>query len=124
VIIGDQDSQHAEVARVRLTPASGPRAHFLNSSESYLKLLAPHSREKPLGRQSVLIRDALDSTKYPLAPELKVLRELADKLRGDENPKARHAGCNHGAAGKKNKHRNSCRAVCPDLPKVLMRGRR
>ena len=38
-----------------------------------------------------LIRDALDSTKYPLAPEMKVLRDLADKLRGEENPKAR--GC-------------------------------
>jgi hypothetical protein len=93
-------------------------------------LLAPHSREKPLRARialpelSVLIRDALDSTKYPLAPKLKVLRELADKLRGDENPKARHAGSKHGAAGKKNKHRNSCRAVCPDLPNVLMRGRR
>jgi hypothetical protein len=36
-----------------------------------------------------LIRDALDSAKYPLAPELKVLRDLADKLRGEENPKAR-----------------------------------
>ena len=36
-----------------------------------------------------LIRDAMDSTKYPLAPELKVLRDLADKLRGEENPKAR-----------------------------------
>jgi len=35
-----------------------------------------------------LIRDALDSTKYPLAPELKVLRDLADKLRGEENPRA------------------------------------
>ena len=35
-----------------------------------------------------LIRDALDSTKYPLAPELKVLRDLADKLRGEEEPKA------------------------------------
>ena len=38
-----------------------------------------------------LIRDAMDSTKYPLAPEVKVLRDLADKLRGEENPKAR--GC-------------------------------
>ena len=36
-----------------------------------------------------LIRDALDSTKYPLAPEVKVLRDLADKLRGEEDPKAR-----------------------------------
>jgi hypothetical protein len=35
-----------------------------------------------------LIREALDETKYPLAPELKVLRELADKLRGEEDPKA------------------------------------
>jgi len=35
-----------------------------------------------------LSRDARDSTKYPLAPELKVLRDLADKLRGKENPKA------------------------------------
>jgi hypothetical protein len=35
-----------------------------------------------------LIRDALDSAKYPLAPELKVLRDLADKLRGEEEPKA------------------------------------
>jgi hypothetical protein len=36
-----------------------------------------------------LIRDVLDSAKYPLAPELKVLRDLADKLRGAEDPKAR-----------------------------------
>ena len=35
-----------------------------------------------------LIRDALDSTQYPLAPENEVLRELADKLRGEEEPKA------------------------------------
>jgi hypothetical protein len=35
-----------------------------------------------------LIRDAMDSTKYPLAPELNVLRDLADKLHGEENPKA------------------------------------
>jgi hypothetical protein len=35
-----------------------------------------------------LIRDAMDSTKYPLAPELKALRDLADKLRGDGEPKA------------------------------------
>jgi hypothetical protein len=27
----------------------------------------------------LIIRDALDSTKYPLAPVLKVLRDLADK---------------------------------------------
>ena len=36
-----------------------------------------------------LIRAELDSTKYPLAPELKVLRDLTDKLHGEENPKAR-----------------------------------
>ena len=35
-----------------------------------------------------LIKEELDSTKYPLAPELKVLRDLADKLRGEEEPKA------------------------------------
>ena len=35
-----------------------------------------------------LIGDALDSTKYPLVPELKVLRDLADKLRREEEPKA------------------------------------
>jgi hypothetical protein len=31
-----------------------------------------------------LIKEALDSAKYPLAPGLKVLRDLADKLRGEE----------------------------------------
>ena len=36
-----------------------------------------------------LILDALDSTKYPLAPENEVLRDLTEKLRGEENPKAR-----------------------------------
>jgi hypothetical protein len=36
-----------------------------------------------------LIKEELDSAKYPLAPELKVLRDLADKLRGEETPKAR-----------------------------------
>ena len=36
-----------------------------------------------------LIKEELDSTKYPLAPKLKVLRDLADKLRGEENPTAR-----------------------------------
>jgi hypothetical protein len=36
-----------------------------------------------------VIRDAMDSTKYPPAPELKVLRDLANRLRGEENPKAR-----------------------------------
>jgi hypothetical protein len=36
-----------------------------------------------------LIKEALDSAKYPLSPGLKVLRGLADKLRGEENPKAR-----------------------------------
>lgn len=35
-----------------------------------------------------LIRETMDSTKDPLAPELKVLRDLADKLHGEENPKA------------------------------------
>jgi len=29
----------------------------------------------------------LDSTQYPLAPENEVLRELAAKLRGEEEPK-------------------------------------
>ena len=33
-----------------------------------------------------LIRDATDSTKYPLA--MKALRDLADKLRGEEEPRA------------------------------------
>jgi hypothetical protein len=32
---------------------------------------------------------SFESTKYPLAPELKVLRDLADKLRGEEDPRAR-----------------------------------
>jgi hypothetical protein len=36
-----------------------------------------------------LIRDALDSTKYPLAPENELPSDLADKLRGEENPKGR-----------------------------------
>jgi hypothetical protein len=36
-----------------------------------------------------LIKEELDSARYPLAPELKVLRDLADKLRGEENPKGR-----------------------------------
>jgi len=36
-----------------------------------------------------LIKDELDSAKYPLAPELKVLRDLADKLRRGESEGAR-----------------------------------
>jgi len=36
-----------------------------------------------------LIKEALDSAKYPLAPELKVLRDLADNPRGEQHPKAR-----------------------------------
>jgi hypothetical protein len=36
-----------------------------------------------------LIKDELDSAKYPLAPELKVLRDLTDKLRGEESPTGR-----------------------------------
>jgi hypothetical protein len=35
------------------------------------------------------VKEARDPTKYPLAPELKVLRDLADELRGEEDPKAR-----------------------------------
>jgi hypothetical protein len=31
-----------------------------------------------------LVRDALDGTKYPLAPEAELLRELAERLRGEE----------------------------------------
>jgi hypothetical protein len=34
-----------------------------------------------------LIQDALDSTQYPLTPENEVLRDLANKLRGEEEPK-------------------------------------
>ena len=36
-----------------------------------------------------LVRDALDSRKYPLGPELKTMRDLAEKQRGEEEPKAR-----------------------------------
>jgi hypothetical protein len=45
-----------------------------------------------------LIGDELDATKYPLAPELKVLRDLVDKLRGEEEPKARGLSRRQGMA--------------------------
>jgi hypothetical protein len=36
-----------------------------------------------------LVQDTLEATRYPLSPDADRLRALVDKLRGEENPKAR-----------------------------------
>ena len=75
------------------TPPGAPRpppsaAEFANTAAfgANMKIDLSAEERRVLLR---LIRDAMDSTKYPLAPEVKVLRDLADKLRGEEDPKAR-----------------------------------
>ena len=75
------------------TPPGAPRppssaAEFANTAAfgANMKIDLSAEERRVLLR---LIKEELDSTKYPLAPELKVLRDLADKLRGEENPKAR-----------------------------------
>jgi len=75
------------------TPPGAPRpppsaAEFANTAAFGANMKIDLSAEERRVLQR-LIRDAMDSTKYPLAPELKVLRDLADKLRGEENPKTR-----------------------------------
>ena|SRR5215472_15414557 len=75
------------------TPPGAPRpppsaAEFANTAAFGANMKIDLSAEE---RRLMLrlIRDTLDSTKYPLAPEVKVLRDLADKLRGEGDPKAR-----------------------------------
>ena len=75
------------------TPPGAPRpppsaAEFANAAAfgANMKIDLSAEERRVLLR---LIRDAMDSTKHPLTPELKVLRDLTDKLRGEESPTGR-----------------------------------
>lgn len=80
---GDRSSVLAPIpcAQLRLDEYRGARDDSGQARGRRVKLDLTDEERRPLLR---LVRDALDASRYPLSPEAALLRELAEKLPGDD----------------------------------------